>query len=611
MEKHICCDCNKGFSRASNLRKHRKGGQCVKKLFCCDDCKHRYSKRKSLMHHVCRKKVEKLLIVLRKEGLKKGKSYIGFYKNMPTSQEITDVREYLDNKPWYTPKAISTIAKGSLWYEKAEDSDYEDDSDSDPSEDGGDSDFDDDDERSALTSTYEQENGPLSESDTESEMESEKESDQESDHDQESEESEEESEFIHPDGQKYNKAERRSKIERNLNEIKRDEDNEIQEILQENKPRPIEIGFPNVILSQGPLIQPIKPLTRFPKSQAGPQPKQESEPVVLNILKRFPKPDPASIRRESSAKMFEILDEDITDMQSVTEVKENRKEKKNYIQNVIIPSGRKKHYYESDDSDEERGYMIQLDKENRMGADSDSDNPSEIYVLSAEDLKRQKEGWIPCFEHKGYSLEESIALLEKTIDEDKLNGKYVIHPIPFRRQNDNDSDNKLDIPLICTGNYVYTIHALRGNQRIYDTHIHINKIASSDDFLDASFRLLKKLYFDGRKKSEIPIKVTDVRRCKLEFLDYKKIWVTDIKGIKLGKILCDNLMDTYALANSRLSKVINNLESWKDKEYFLDMFRINISQENLRELRFSKNQVKLTKRLIDFISSLSEDEVIE
>ncbi|MGD9581799.1 MAG: hypothetical protein AB7V50_10535, partial [Vampirovibrionia bacterium] len=224
---------------------------------------------------------------------------------MPTSQEITDVREYLDNKPWYTPKAISTIAKGSLWYEKAEDSDYEDDSDSDPSEDGGDSDFDDDDERSALTSTYEQENGPLSESDTESEMESEKESDQESDHDQESEESEEESEFIHPDGQKYNKAERRSKIERNLNEIKRDEDNEIQEILQENKPRPIEIGFPNVILSQGPLIQPIKPLTRFPNSQAGPQPKQESEPVVLNILKRFPKPDPASIRRESSAKMFE------------------------------------------------------------------------------------------------------------------------------------------------------------------------------------------------------------------------------------------------------------------------------------------------------------------
>lgn len=103
----------------------------------------------------------------------------------------------------------------------------------------------------------------------------------------------------------------------------------------------------------------------------------------------------------------------------------------------------------------------------------------------------------------------------------------------------------------------------------------------------------------------------DKKREKYEFLNTDRVWVTDYKGIKLGKILADNLIDTYILVNIKLDKLYQGLRSRKTKNELLDIFKFDQNQKHATLLCEMKYQAKLLRLLAEYISSLSEDEAIK
>ena len=587
MEDHVCHICDKSFARAWNLNQHLAAESCIQKKWCCSDCKHQYTNRKAYSRHVCRAKIEKCLIIVRREGIQKGKP--DAKGKVPTKQEITGVMDLLDNKPWYTSKAILTIAKGSLWFEKAgdySDSENDEDSNSDATEEGGDTDFDDDEERSALESTYKSFNSEAFEDDDSTDQQSKTDKGVEEhgrfDNSDDSGGSAAESDESNESDESLDEDERKEKIAYYKNQLailEAERKAEQQAKQSVRKPKPVEIGFPNII--------PEAPKNKV--SHSSNSQKDDKPPTQIQI----PSPTPSPTPTPSSTQIQKQDSKGLT----------LKNAGKHEYRNLIIPSKKEKHYYESDHSEDEREYAF----ENLKSTDESTDEVG----LSADDLKRQKEGWVPSFEDKGKSLDEIIAIINKNAEEEIRNGKYLMHPICFKKSsNYSDRAQSLEIPFIAVGHYVNTINAMLEHPDMYQTLLYIKNIATASDYLEADFRLLKKIYLEGRKKSQMPIKVTDIRRYKLEYLDAKnKTWVTDVKGFKLAKILSDNLIDTYSLTNSKLSKAIYSLNNQDVKDQLLDLYQLNKGQSHIQKLTDSKTQARLAKRLCDFIYYLSEEEI--
>lgn len=608
MEDKVCHLCDKSFTRAWNLKQHLAMGNCAKeKKYCCSDCKHYYTDKKAFNRHVCRAQVEKALITARREGIQMGKP--DAKGKVPSNREISYVMDLLDNKYWYTSKAILTIAKGSLWYEKA--ADYDDDQNdkdsiSDPSEEGGDTDFEDEDERSILASQSGDNGREFEDQEPEEEQNQEEVyDDEESDHckdesDESSTNSEDDSDDRDDYGRKLPKDKRTAINDEKLRKIHAINEAARQEKMNAGKPKPIPLGFPNDISATASSVRAVgsvRPILQKPAS-AMHQP--------LSIIRSPPGIQEA--RTDSNIQNTSKLEQKLEQKQE-----QKLEPKKVYPHNIIMQSKKEKHYYESDHSEEERGYIVP----------SNSDNPDECeeYILTKEELRMKKDGWIPTFEDKGKTLKQLVVILNNRVEQEKQDGKFLVHPILQKMaNNDNSSGNDgpasksgLELPLIMDGHYLHTIHVLLGHSDMYDTLLHIVNISATADYLEADFRLVKKLYLNGRKKSEIPIKVTDLRRYKIEYLDENKIWISDTKGLKLSKILCDNLLNTYLRVNAGLGYIIKEFrkDQQQDKEELMDKYQMNKTQGHIQKLSDSKIQAKLGKRLIEFIGCLGEQEVVK
>ena len=118
--------------------------------------------------------------------------------------------------------------------------------------------------------------------------------------------------------------------------------------------------------------------------------------------------------------------------------------------------------------------------------------------------------------------------------------------------------------------------------------------------------MIKKLYFDGKKKSEFPIRVKDFKRNKLEYLEENGEWVLDIRGEIVGKRLCDNIVSTLLIANTCFNEVIISEKDEDKKELLLDLFQINRTQAHILKLTERKTQCKLSKRVAEFINFCAE-----
>jgi uncharacterized C2H2 Zn-finger protein len=130
------------------------------------------------------------------------------------------------------------------------------------------------------------------------------------------------------------------------------------------------------------------------------------------------------------------------------------------------------------------------------------------------------------------------------------------------------------------------------------------------DIVEADLRLVKKLYMSGKKKSELPFRVNDLSRLKLEYLDENKKWRVDQKGQNFIKIITCNIINALLRMNNNMIKSILKADNEEVRDALLDDCQIGSTQNHAHALLTPKWQIKLVKRIADFIHNLSEEEIV-
>lgn len=113
--------------------------------------------------------------------------------------------------------------------------------------------------------------------------------------------------------------------------------------------------------------------------------------------------------------------------------------------------------------------------------------------------------------------------------------------------------------------------------------------------LEGDLKLLEKVYFEGKQKSEYPIRFLDRARGKLEFMDESKEFILDPQGIELTKRICGNLQNGYLTEITRIIEA--NLDQQKNGE-FLDEFDIF----NVNNHIYALSDPKYRKKLLNSLS---------
>ena len=169
----------------------------------------------------------------------------------------------------------------------------------------------------------------------------------------------------------------------------------------------------------------------------------------------------------------------------------------------------------------------------------------------------------------------------------------------------DEEDPKIDIVCLAKGDYVKKIIQLYDGDEEKAMN-YIKNVGIATDFLEGDFRMIKKIYFDGKKKSQFPIRVKDYKRNKLEYLEENGEWILDIRGEIVGKRLCDNLVATLLVANTQFNEVIINEPDEERKAVLLDIFQINKTQAHILKLTERKTQGKMSRRVAEFITYCKE-----
>jgi hypothetical protein len=190
--------------------------------------------------------------------------------------------------------------------------------------------------------------------------------------------------------------------------------------------------------------------------------------------------------------------------------------------------------------------------------------------------------------------------LDKKIENNNSNKEVVVV-----NKQDLTDDKKVEIVCLAKENYIKKLEDLHDGD-IDKALMYIKNIGIATDFLEGDFRLIKKIYFDGKKKSEFPIRVKDFKRNRLEFLEENGEWILDIQGEIVGKRLCDNIVNTLLIANKMFSDMIINEKDEDKKELLLDLYQINKTQAHILKLTERKTQCKLSRRVAEFINFCTE-----
>ncbi len=168
-----------------------------------------------------------------------------------------------------------------------------------------------------------------------------------------------------------------------------------------------------------------------------------------------------------------------------------------------------------------------------------------------------------------------------------------------------NGDSKIDIVCLAKGDYIKKLIELHDGDEEKAMN-YIKNVGIARDFLEGDFRMIKKVYFDGKKKSQFPIRVKDFKRNKLEYLEENGEWILDIRGEIVGKRLCENIVNTLLIANTQFNEIIINEPDEDRKELFLDLFQINKTQAHIMKLLERKTQGKLSRRVAEFINYCTE-----
>ena len=113
--------------------------------------------------------------------------------------------------------------------------------------------------------------------------------------------------------------------------------------------------------------------------------------------------------------------------------------------------------------------------------------------------------------------------------------------------------------------------------------------------LSGDCKLLKKIYFEARSSSEAPIKYLDKSQSKIEYYNDKLERIIDFKGQRLGRILANNLQNSYLKGVNYL--ITQNLENHKCPNKFLDDYDVQSWNSHIYELSDAKYQRKIVSQL--------------
>ena len=153
----------------------------------------------------------------------------------------------------------------------------------------------------------------------------------------------------------------------------------------------------------------------------------------------------------------------------------------------------------------------------------------------------------------------------------------------YNTNNTNNNNIQQSINIICVGSNDDFTKILSERMGENEAKNYILECAKNN--LEGDINLLKKIYFDGKKEIEYPIKFLDKSRNKVEFIDENFEKVLDPTGIELSKRLCGNLQNGYLLhVNQILEANLNQQDDGK----FLDEFDLLNCQNHIYELSSQK-----------------------
>ncbi len=179
------------------------------------------------------------------------------------------------------------------------------------------------------------------------------------------------------------------------------------------------------------------------------------------------------------------------------------------------------------------------------------------------------------------TLAEKIKELEK-----RLEDNYI----ELKEKPSNIHNNILQV--VCVGGNQNYLDMLTEQFGDYNRALDFIKDCALSH-LTGDCKLIQRIYFET--SGEAPIKYLDKSRGKLEYLDENREKIVDYKGQKLGRILANNLQNSYLKGVNYL--INKNLSNNQCPNKFLDDYDVQCWNNHIYELSDVKYQRKIINSL--------------
>jgi hypothetical protein len=210
-----------------------------------------------------------------------------------------------------------------------------------------------------------------------------------------------------------------------------------------------------------------------------------------------------------------------------------------------------------------------------------------------DSLKRHREGYCKNVRstHEKSHLEEELILLKRKMQEiEKNDQKHQLNFEQLRQQPQIVNNTNQFLQILCVRDNQNYLEMLSEKWGDYDRALEFIKDCALSS-LTGDCKLLGKIYFCSENPAEHPIKYADKSRKNLEYLNDRKEKIIDPQGLKLAKILANNLQNSYLQGVNYLVE-----QTLKNNQYLND-YDIQNWNNHIYELSDSKYQRKIISTL--------------
>jgi hypothetical protein len=182
-------------------------------------------------------------------------------------------------------------------------------------------------------------------------------------------------------------------------------------------------------------------------------------------------------------------------------------------------------------------------------------------------------------------MASEISLLKKKIEEmeNKNSEPRVIH------------QNNQILQILCVGDHQNYLDLLTEEMGDYNRALGFIKDCALSN-VNGDCKLLEKIYFSGNNGNQKqPIRYVDRHRKKLAYINKDREDVVDPHGVRLGKILANNLQNSYLQGINYL--INQNLENRRCPSRFLDDYDLQSWNKHIYELSDQSYQKKIINSL--------------